>query len=367
MLYNKGEGGEIMTITVKKLCTKIDENNILVFTLENSKGTKVKVMNYGGVILSIYTADKYGEISDIVLGYENIEDYFTSTTYFGAIIGRYANRIGGANISINDKTYNLAMNDGNNHLHGGIKGFDKVLWQGEILVDDNKEEYLELSYLSVDNEENYPGNLKVVVRYKLTDSNELVIDYYAKSDKDTVVNLTNHSYFNLSGHNSGNILNHKLQLFSDKFTPTDNESIPTGEIYDVKGTPMDFTELTTIGDRIEADYDQLLFAKGYDHNWILKDQCDELKKAAEVVDDNSGRVLQVYTTKPGIQFYTGNYLSEREIGKGGVPYCQRAGLCLETQYFPDSLKNPHFPNVILKADEEYRHTTIYKFSLIVEN
>lgn len=353
-----------MSITVKRLSTQIDGNNILIFTLNNLNGTKVKIMNYGGVILSIYTPDKHGEISDVVLGYENIEDYCTSTTYFGAIIGRYANRIGGANININNKIYNLAMNDGNNHLHGGIKGFDKVIWQSEILVDNNNEEYLELSYLSIDNEENYPGNLNVTVRYRLTNCNELIIDYYAKSDEDTVVNLTNHSYFNLSGHNSGSILNHELKLFSDKFTPTDNESIPTGEVYDVKGTPMDFTEFTRIGERIEVDYDQLLFANGYDHNWILKDQGDKLKKAAEVIDNNSGRVLEVYTTKPGIQFYAGNYVSEREIGKGGVPYCKRAGLCLETQYFPDSLKNPHFPNVILKANEEYKHTTIYKFSTI---
>lgn len=356
-----------MSITVKELYTEIEGNRILVFTLENSTGMKVKIMNYGGVILSIYSPDKYGNISDVVLGYEDIENYATSTTYFGAIIGRYANRIGGANIKINDKTYNLAMNDGNNHLHGGIKGFDKVFWNGKISEDDNKEECLELSYLSVDNEENYPGNLNVVVRYKLTDSNELVINYYAKSDKDTIVNLTNHSYFNLSGHNSGDILNHKLKIFSDKFTPTDNESIPTGEIYEVKGTPMDFTELTQIGDRIQVDYDQLLFAKGYDHNWILKEQCNELKKAAEVIDDNSGRILKVYTTKPAIQFYSGNYVSEREIGKGGVPYCKRAGLCIETQYFPDSLKNSHFPNVILKADEEYKHKTIYKFTTISED
>lgn len=353
-----------MSITVKKICTEIDGKNISIFTLENSNEIKVDIMNFGGVVLSIYTPDKNGQLEDIVLGYENIQDYTTTTTYFGAIIGRYANRIGEANIRINDKTYNLAMNDGNNHLHGGIKGFDKVFWDGKILVDEDKEECLELSYLSVDNEENYPGNLRTVVRYKLTDYNELVIDYYAKSDKDTIVNLTNHSYFNLSGHNSGNILNHKLKIFSDKFTPTDNESIPTGEIYEVKETPMDFTELTTIGERIDVDYDQLLFARGYDHNWILKDQASEVKKAAVVKDEKSGRVLEVYTTKPAVQFYSGNYLSEKEIGKGGVPYSRRGGLCLETQYYPDSLRNPHFPNVILKANEEYRHKTIYKFSTI---
>lgn len=353
-----------MAITVKNLGTEIEGKSIVVYTLENSRGMKIEIMNYGGVVLSIEAPDRDGKLADVVLGYEDINDYTTSTTYFGAIIGRYANRIGGATIRINDKTYNLAMNDGNNHLHGGVKGFDKVFWNGKIVIDKYNEEVLELSYLSVDNEENYPGNLSVTVTYKLTESNSLEIDYYAKSDKDTVVNLTNHSYFNLSGHDSGNILNHKLKIISDKFTPTDSESIPTGEIYEVKGTPMDFTEFTRIGDRIEADYDQLNFAKGYDHNWILREQGDNLKKAAVVVDENSGRVLKVYTTKPGIQFYSGNYLSESIIGKGGVRYRKRAGLCLETQYFPDSLKNPHFPNVILKAGEEYKHKTIYEFSNI---
>lgn len=353
-----------MSITVESICTKINEDNIRVFTLENQLGTKVKVMNYGGIILSIETADKNGKMADIVLGYENIKDYETNSVYFGAIIGRYANRIGGANININNKTYNLAMNDGNNHLHGGIKGFDKVFWDGKVVNDNHGEEMLELSYFSPDKEENYPGNLMVVVTYKLTNSNELQIDYYAKTDKDTIVNLTNHSYFNLSGHASGDILDHKLKIISDKFTPTDNESIPTGEIYDVKGTPMDFTKFMRIGERIDADYDQLNFAKGYDHNWVLKDQSNKLKKAAEAIDEKSGRVLKVYTTKPGMQFYSGNYLSEEEIGKGGIPYRKRAGFCLETQYFPDSLKNPHFPNVILKAGEEYKHKTIYKFSTI---
>lgn len=351
-----------MSITVKKLCKEIEGQSIFVFSLDNSKGTKVEIMNYGGVILSINTPDKNGNLNDVTLGYENIEDYKTSTTYFGALIGRYANRIGGAQITINDKTYELAKNDGNNHLHGGNKGYDKVFWNWKILLDENNEECLELSYLSVDKEENYPGNLKVTVIYKVTEENELSIDYRAISDEDTVVNLTNHAYFNLSGHDSGDILNHKLKLFSDKFTPTDSQSIPTGEICGVKGTPMDFTELTRIGDRIDEDYDQLVYAKGYDHNWILRDESNKMKKAAELIDENSGRILEVYTTKPAIQFYAGNYVNESHIGKGGVPYSKRAGLCLETQYYPDSLRHPHFSNVILKANEQYKHITIYKFS-----
>lgn len=349
-----------MGISVEKLNNIIDNKEVKIYTLCNENNVKVGISNYGGIILSIITPDKNGNLADIALGYENFEDYKTTTCYLGALVGRYANRIAKANIKINDKEYDLAVNDGNNHLHGGIKGFNRVVWNSEILSD-NGQEYIHMTYLSVDGEENYPGNLNVTVDYKLTDNNELVIDYYAKSDKDTIVNLTNHSYFNLSGHDSGNILDHKVKIYADYFTPTDSESIPTGEIRSVVETPLDLREFKRVGEEIESSYEQIKFAKGYDHNWVLNNQCGDIVKAAEVVDDKSGRILEVYTTKPGIQFYTGNYLDESEIGKGGVKYQPRQGLCLETQYYPDSLNHKDFPNVILKAGDNYKHTTIYKF------
>lgn len=350
-----------MRILREEMNNKIDDKLIYIYTLENS-ASKVKITNFGGIILSFETKDKNGQSDDIVLGYDNFEDYKTTTTYLGAIIGRCANRIGNASIEINEKKYELAKNDGNNHLHGGDKGFNKVVWNSEILEDDNGQ-YLKLSYLSKDGEENYPGNLNVNVEYRLTAENELVINYFGKSDKDTIVNLTNHSYFNLGGHSSGDILNHRVKINSKNITVADKESIPTGEIRNILGTPMDFTEFKCIGRDINKEYDQLINGNGYDHNWIIDDYNGKLKKAAEVVDDNSGRVLEVFTTKPGIQFYTGNFLNESEVGKGGVKYKKRQGLCLETQYFPDSLLHEKFTDVILKAGQEYNHTTVYKVSV----
>ena len=350
-----------MGILREEMENKIDNKSIYIYTLENNI-SKVRITNFGGIILSFETRDKNGQSDDIVLGYDNFEDYKTTTTYLGAIIGRCANRIASASIDINGEKYELAKNDGNNHLHGGTKGFNRAVWDSEILEDDNGQ-YIKLSYLSKDGEENYPGNLNVNVEYRLTDENELVINYFAKSDKDTIVNLTNHSYFNLSGHSSGDILNHRVKINSKKITVSNSESIPTGEIRDIIGSPMDFTEFKCIGRDINKEYDQLVNGNGYDHNWIIDDYNGELKKVAEVIDDNSGRVLEVFTTKPGIQFYTGNFLNEKEVGKGGVKYKKRQGLCLETQYFPDSLNHKGFSNVILKAGEEYNHTTIYKVSI----
>ena len=349
-----------MGILREEMENKIDNKSIYIYTLENNI-SKVRITNFGGIILSFETRDKNGQSDDIVLGYDNFEDYKTTTTYLGAIIGRCANRIASASIYINGEKYELAKNDGNNHLHGGTKGFNRAVWDSEILEDDNGQ-YIKLSYLSKDGEENYPGNLNVNVEYRLTDENELVINYFAKSDKDTIVNLTNHSYFNLSGHSSGDILNHRVKINSKKITVSNSESIPTGEIRDIIGSPMDFTEFKCIGRDINKEYDQLVNGNGYDHNWIIDDYNGELKKVAEVIDDNSGRVLEVFTTKPGIQFYTGNFLNEKEVGKGGVKYKKRQGLCLETQYFPDSLHHKNFTNVILNSGEEYNHTTIYKVS-----
>jgi aldose 1-epimerase len=335
-----------------------DGTEIHIFTLSNSKGTEVKIINYGGIVVSIVVPDRNGRFDDVVLGYDKLEGYLKNSAYFGAIIGRHANRIENAGFEINGAAYNVTKNEGENQLHGGLIGFDKVVWQAEIVTKE-QDESLQLSYISKDGEEGYPGNLDVKVTYTLTNDNALKIDYYGISDKDTVVNLTNHSYFNLSGHKSGNILKHEVMINSDKFTVNDRYSIPTGEIRDVKGTPMDFTKLTTVEEGIFTDYEQLVFGNGYDHNWVLN---LTREKAAEVFDPASGRVMEVYTTKPGIQFYTGNYVDESEYCKEGAKYNKNSALCLETQYFPNALKHKHFPSPILKAGEEYNHTTIYKFS-----
>ena len=348
-----------MSITKRFFGTTLNGEEAYIFTLMNSKGMSVKITNFGGVIISIEVPDNKGRFDDVVLGYDKLEQYFSQGPYFGAIIGRFANRIENASFKLNGIEYKIGKNDGENSLHGGIKGFDKVLWNAGII--DGEKEALELTYLSKDGEEGFPGNLQVKVTYSLTEDNAIRIDYHAQSDKDTIVNLTNHSYFNLSGHNSGDILTHKIMINSDRFTVNDEYSIPTGEIRAVKDTPIDFTELTEIGKNIDSDYEQIVLGKGYDHNWILNINGKDTEKAAEVFDQNSGRVMEVYTTKPGVQFYTGNFLDGSYIGKGGTRYERRSGLCLETQYFPNSINNKHFPSPILRAGEEYNHTTIYKF------
>jgi aldose 1-epimerase len=330
-----------------------------IYTLTNSKGMTAEISNFGGVIVSLKVPDSKGKFEDVVLGFDELDKYEAAGPFLGALIGRFANRIENGRFVINGIEYNVPKNDGENCLHGGNKGFDKVLWEANSV--EGKEPALELTYLSKDGEEGFPGNLKVKVTYTLTEDNAIRIDYYAISDEDTIINLTNHSYFNLSGHASGNILKHKLMLNADKFTVTDKYSIPTGEIREVKGTPMDFTEFTEIGKNISSDYEQIVFGKGYDHNWVLNVSGEAPEKAAEVIDENSGRIMEVYTTKPGVQFYSGNFLNESYIGKGGVPYSIRTGFCLETQYFPNAMNTPHFPSPLLRAGEEYKRTTIYKF------
>ena len=352
-----------MGILRERNIDNIEGKEVYVYTLINNNNVTVRVTNYGGIILSILMPDKNGKIDDIVLGYENFDDYKTTTAYLGALVGRCANRIAKGSMEIDGVKYDLVINNGKNHLHGGNKNFSKVVWDSEI-VEDNNGQYLKLSYFSEDLEENYPGNLNVIVNYKLNEDNELLVEYYAKSDKDTVVNLTNHSYFNLDGHASGNILKHKVKIYAKNITEANEESIPTGVIRSIVKTPLDFTEFKEVGKDINAEYDQLIFANGYDHNWILDDYTGEIKIAAEVISDNSGRKLEVYTTKPGVQFYTGNFLNENEIGKGGVKYNARQGLCLETQYFPDSINHNNFPSVLLKAGEMYKHKTIYKLEVI---
>ena len=335
-----------------------------LFVLENSKGMKTEITNIGCTIVTLFTPDRKGNFNDITLGYDRLEPYLEKGPYFGSIIGRHANRIEDAVFELNGITYRLAQNNGKNHLHGGLKGFDKMVWEPEI-INRNGNECLKLSYLSRDGEENYPGNLSVEVTYELNDDNALIIDYFAVSDKDTVVNLTNHAYFNLSGHAAGDISRHELMINASRFTPVNDEGIPTGELRDVKGTLMDFTKLKPIGPGLlTVDDEQIAYGNGYDHNWVLDTGGDLGKIAAELYDPDSGRLMEVYTTKPGIQFYSGNFLDGTKVGKGGAVYRKRSGLCLETQYFPNALKHKHFPSPILKAGQKYKHTTIYRFTAI---
>lgn len=351
-----------MSITQKFYGKTPDGKTVNIFTLANSKGMKAEIINYGGTLVSLNVPDREGNLDDIVLGYDSLEKYMTGNKFFGAIIGRHANRIQNSCFELNGKLYELTSNDGKNNLHGGNKGFNKVIWKAEIGTNKHGE-CLQLYYKSKDGEEGFPGNLDVRVEYTLTEDNAIIIDYFAVSDKDTVVNLTNHSYFNLSGHSSGDILKHKVKINADKFTENDKYSIPTGKIMDVKGTPMDFTELTAVGQGIFSDYYQIIYGNGYDHNWVLNVGGKEPQKAAEVYDDISGRVMEVYTNKPGIQFYTGNFLDGSDVGKEGAIYNKRNALCLETQYFPNGIKQNNFPSPVLKAGDIYNFTTIYKFCI----
>ncbi|HEV8486697.1 MAG TPA: aldose epimerase family protein [Blastocatellia bacterium] len=332
-----------------------------LFTLTNAKGVEARIMTYGGVVVSLKVPDRQGKLGDVVLGYESLDGYLKNSAYFGAIVGRYGNRIAKGRFSLNGHEYTLARNNGENHLHGGLKGFDKVVWSAKE-IKGKTGVGLSLSYVSKDGEEGYPGTLKVNVTYMLTNSNELKIMYTATTDKDTVVNLTHHSYFNLAGAGEGNILGHEIMLNASRFTPVDAGLIPTGELRSVKGTPMDFERATKIGARIENKDEQLGLGKGYDHNWVLNRNGAGASLAARVYEPTTGRVMEVYTTEPGVQFYTGNFLDGSITGKGGKVYEQRYGFCLETQHFPDSPNKPSFPSTILKPNHSYRSATTYKFS-----
>lgn len=314
------------------------------------------VTNFGGRIVTLQVPDKNGKLDDIVLGYDSLKQYLTGNPYYGAMIGRYGNRIAKGKFTLDGKEYQLATNNGPNALHGGPKGFHNVYWQIEP-----QPQALQMTYISKDGEEGYPGNLTVKVVYSLTDQNELAIDYEASTDKSTVLNLTHHTFFNLAGAGSGDILNHEVMLTADRFTPVDNGLIPTGELKPVKGTPFDFTQFHKIGERINGEDEQLKFGKGYDHNWVLNKKGNELALAATVKESNSGRVMEVWTTEPGIQFYTGNFLSAREIGKGNKVYDFRTAFCLEAQHYPDSPNKSNFPSVVLKPGEVYKQRTLYKF------
>ncbi len=350
-----------MAIKSKLFGIMPDGKEVYIYTFKNSNGMEVEICTYGGTIVSSMVPDKNGKFLDVILGYDNLENYLKGDKFFGALIGRFGNRIQYGKFNLNGLEYNLAQNDGNNHLHGGQKGFDKVVWDAKIV--EAELNTLELSYFSVDCEEGYPGNLDVKVTYVLTDDNALEINYRATTDKDTILNLTNHTYFNLSGHSSGDVLNHKLMINADKFTVNDKYSIPTGEIKEVEGTPMDFRTSTIIGANIDSDYEQITFGNGYDHNWVLNDNKSHILKAAQVIDESTGIIMDVYTTTPGIQFYSGNFLDGCDIGKNKAIYNIRNGLCLETQYFPNSINCSNFKSPILREGEEYKHKTIYKFSV----
>lgn len=329
-----------------------------LYILTNKNGVEVSVTNFGATIVSIKVPDRNGRFEDVVAGYDNLEGYEAGKDYFGGTVGRYANRIGHAQFTLNGVAYKLAKNDGDNQLHGGIRGFNKVVWAADNITD-AKLPVLHLRYLSRDEEEGYPGNLSVSVTLSLTDLNELKIDYEATSDKDTVVNLTNHSYFNLAG--TGDILGHQLTLFASRFTPVDSALIPTGEIRSVEGTPFDFRKATTIGTRINGNNEQLKRGKGYDLNWVLDAKnTGKPSLAARVIEPDTGRILEVWTTEPGIQFYTGNSLDGSSHGKGKA-YGQRSAFCLESQHYPDSPNHADFPSTILRHGAHYRSETIYKF------
>ena len=303
--------------------------------------------------------DKSGNLGDIVLGHDTLDGYLVNPPYFGVIVGRYANRIANAAFTLDGAKYTLAKNDGPNSLHGGVIGFNKQIWEAKEFKN-AKGVGVAFSYLSKDGEEGYPGNLKVKVSYTLTDENQLILDYEAATDKATPLNLSQHSYFNLAGEGSGDILGHHLMLNADRFTPVDKTLIPTGELRPVQGTPMDFTKPTAIGERINEDYEQLVVGRGYDHNWVINRKDDRLTLAARVHEPTSGRVLEVFTTEPGVQFYSGNFLDGTIAGKHGHVYKQRYGFCLETQHFPDSPNHPDFPSTILKPGQTFRSQTVFQ-------
>ena len=357
----KTQTGAITPLKKQLFGKTADGHDVDLYTLTNRNGVEIGIMNRGGTVVSIRVPDRNGKVGDVALGFDSLDGYLQDNPFFGALVGRYGNRIAKGRFKLNGVAYKLAVNNGENHLHGGLQGFDKAVWNARD-VSEGPLPRLELTYLSKDGEEGYPGNLSVAVVYSLTDANELRIDYSATTDKDTVVNLTNHSYFNLAGAGEGDILGHELTLYADRFTPVDKGLIPTGELRSVGGTPFDFRKPTPIGARIDAKDEQIQFGGGYDHNFVLDSGGGSLTLAARVNEPKTGRVLEVLTTEPGIQFYTGNSLDGKVAGKGGKAYQKRYGFCLETQHFPDSPNHPKFPSTVLKPGGKYQTTTVYRFS-----
>jgi aldose 1-epimerase len=341
--------------------TMPEGQDIESFTLRNATGIEMQVINFGAIITSLRVPDRDGNFDDVVLGYDNLDDYLGDHPHFGAVIGRYGNRIGNSRFELDGEVYELTPNEGDNHVHGGDRGFDRVVWDAEPF-ERAGERGVVFTYVSVDGEEGYPGTLTARVTYTLTDRDEVIFDYYATTDQATPVNLTQHSYFNLAGHGSGDILGHELELTADHFTPIDHEFIPTGEIRAVAGTPFDFTESTAIGARIDDDDEQLRHGLGYDHNFVLNRGGSGLVLAARLYEPTTGRVMEVHTEEPGIQFYAGNLMDGSWTGKDGAVYDYRTGLCLETQHYPDSPNKPEFPSTILRPGEEYTTRTIYSFT-----
>lgn len=329
------------------------------FTLTNANGVEVRAMTYGAIVTSVRVPDRSGAVGDVVLGFDRLDGYLKGHPFFGAIVGRYGNRIGRGQFILDGRTYKLATNNGPNHLHGGNVGFDKFVWTAEPAASGAG---VIFSRTSPDGEEGYPGTLKVRVTYTLTDRNELVVDYHATTDKATPVNLTHHSYFNLAG--GGDILGHELTIHADRYTPVDATLIPTGELALVEGTPFDFRKPTLVGARIDRPHEQLKYGQGYDHNWVLNRTGPGLEPAARLADPKSGRTLTIATTEPGLQFYSGNFLDGTLTGKGGQVYQRRAGLCLETQHYPDSPNKPDFPSTILRPGREYQSKTVMTFGTI---
>ena len=362
-----GKSSTLKEISRDAFKAKIDGKNVDLYTLKNKSGALAQITNFGGRVVSLWMPDRNGKFDDVVTGQKTIEDYQSCKEfYFGALIGRYGNRIAKGQFTLDGKKYQLAINNGENTLHGGVKGYHNVVWDARFFKNDKDEDNLELKYLSPDGEEGYPGNLNITVVYTLTDSNELKIQYRATTDKLTVLNLTHHSFFNLHGFSDGeaqSINTHIMQINGSKYTPTDEGLIPTGKIESVKGTPMDFTNPTAIGDRVNEDFIALKYGKGYDHNWILDKKENELTEAAVVYEPSNGRVMQVITTEPALQFYGGNFFDGSVTGKYGEKYGLRSSIVLETQHYPDSPNHPNFPTTELKPGEEYTQTCIYKFSV----
>ncbi|HXK62546.1 MAG TPA: aldose epimerase family protein [Acidobacteriota bacterium] len=353
---------EKMEITKSTFGKTADGQTVDLYTLTNDNGMVVKITNWGATIVSVFTPDRAGNSADVVLGYDDLDGYLTDRAYFGCTVGRYGNRIGQARFTLDGKEYQLARNDGENHLHGGVAGFNKKLWHAKEI---NRPEAVgvQMNYVSQDGEEGYPGNLDVTVTFTLDNQNQIRIDYLATTDKPTVVNLTNHSYFNLLGDAAGDILGHELTINADRFTVVDSGLIPTGELRPVEGTPLDFRQPKTVGSRIEEGYEQLVLGRGYDHNWVINQEGNAPWLAARVFEPKTGRVVEVFTSEPGVQFYSGNFLDGTIKGKKGVVYQKRYGLCLETQHFPDSPNRPEFPSTTLRPGEKYETTTIYRFSV----
>ena len=357
---SQGSGGSKPGVTRSAFGRTADGTSVDLYVLANKNGVEVRIITFGGIVTAVRVPDRNGRFTDVVHGFDALDGYLAAHPYFGAIVGRYGNRIARAQFSLNGQAYKLAANDGPNHLHGGVKGFDKFVWKADPLP---KGVGIALSRTSPDGEEGYPGTLETRVTYTLTDANQLEIEYRATSDKATPVNLTNHSYFNLAGHDAGTILDHELTVHADRYTPVDSTLIPTGSLAPVDGTPLDFRKGARIGARIDQPHEQLKFGRGYDHNWVLNRTGSGLQQAARLVDPKSGRTLEVMTTEPGIQVYTGNFLDGTIKGKGGTSYRHRTAVCLETQHYPDSPNKPGFPSTIVGPGEPYMSKTVFAFGV----